>query len=67
MSDQSNIIPSLLRGIGFMAFILLIINAIFSDAPGSKSNKSSFSLTEVGPLILFSFGLLPFSVAIDIK
>jgi hypothetical protein len=31
MSDQSNIIPSLLKVIGFMAFILLIINTVFSD------------------------------------
>jgi hypothetical protein len=37
------------------------------DAPGSESNKSSFSLTEVEPLILFSFGLLLFSVATSIK
>jgi hypothetical protein len=31
MSDQSNIIPGLLKVIGFMAFILLIINTVFSD------------------------------------
>ena len=31
MSNQSNIIPSLLKVIGFMAFILLIINTVFSD------------------------------------
>jgi hypothetical protein len=38
-----------------------------SDATGSKSNKSSFILTEVEPLILLSFGLLLFYVAIGIK
>jgi len=31
MSDQSNIISSLLKVISFMAFILLIINTVFSD------------------------------------
>ena len=31
MGNQSNIIPSLLKVIGFMAFILLIINTVFSD------------------------------------
>jgi hypothetical protein len=31
MSNQSNFIPSLLKVIGFMAFILLIINTVFSD------------------------------------
>ena len=82
MSNQSNIIRSLLKIIGFMALILLITNAVFSnnrirtgrqgvgiraeqptaisdirtqttarDAPGSKSNKSSFILTEVEPLL----------------
>jgi hypothetical protein len=98
MSNQSNIIRSLLTVIGFMAFILLITNAVFSnnrirtgrqgagiragqpaaisdirtqttarDAPGSKSNKSSFILTEVEPLLLLLFGLVPFSVATGIK
>ena len=98
MSNQSNIIRSLLKVIGFMAFILLITNAVFSnnriragrqgagiraeqptaisdirtqttarDAPGSKSNKSSFILTEVEPLLLLLFGLVLFSVATGIK
>ena len=98
MSNQSNIIRSLLKVIGFMAFILLITNAVFSnnrirtgrqgagiraeqptaisdirtqttarDAPGSKSNKSSFILTEVEPLLLLLFGLLLFSEATGIK
>ena len=98
MSNQSNIIRSLLKVIGFMAFILLIANTVFSDnrikigrqgaairveqptaisdiriqttardAPGSKSNKSSFILTEVEPLLLLLFGLLLFSVATGIK
>ena len=31
MSNQSNIIPSMLKVIGFMAFILLIISTVFSD------------------------------------
>ena len=31
MSNQSNIIPGLLKAIGFMAFILLIINTVVSD------------------------------------
>jgi hypothetical protein len=31
MSNQLNIIPSLLKVIGFMTFILLIINTVFSD------------------------------------
>jgi hypothetical protein len=31
MSNQPNIIPSLLKVTGFMAFILLIINTVFSD------------------------------------
>ena len=31
MSNQSNIIRSWLKVIGFMAFILLIINTVFSD------------------------------------
>jgi hypothetical protein len=98
MSNQSNIIRSLLKVIGFMAFILLIANTVFSDnrirvgrqgaairaeqptaisdirtqttardAPGSKSNKSSFILTEVEPLLLLLFGLLLFSEATGIK
>jgi hypothetical protein len=37
------------------------------DAPGSKSNKSSFILTEVEPLLLLLFGLLLFSEATGIK
>lgn len=37
------------------------------DAPGSKSNKSSFTLTEAEPLLLLLFGLLLFSVATGIK
>jgi hypothetical protein len=98
MSNQSNIIRSWLKVIGFMAFILLITNTVFSnnrirtgrqgaairaeqpraisdigvqtttrDAPGSKSNKSSFILTEVEPMLLLLFGLLLFSVATGIK
>lgn len=98
MSNQSNIIRSLLTVIGFMAFILLITNTVFSnnriragrqgsaicaeqptvisdigvqttarDAPGRKSNKSLFILTEVEPLLLLLFGLLLFSVATGIK
>ena len=98
MSNQSNIIRSLLKIIGFMAFILLITNTVFSnnrirtgrqgaairaeqptaisdirtqttarDAPGSKSNKSSFILTEVELLLPLLFGLLLFSVATGIK
>jgi len=98
MSNQSNIIRSLLKIIGFMTFILLITNTVFSnnrirtgrqgaairaeqptaisgimtqttarDAPGSKSNKSSFILTEVEPLLLLLFGLVLFSVAAGIK
>ena len=98
MSNQSNIIRSLLKVIGFMAFILLITNTVFSnnrirtgrqgaairaeqptaisdirtqttarDAPGSKSNKSSFILTEVEPLLPLLFGLVLFSVAASIK
>jgi hypothetical protein len=98
MSNQSNIIRSLLKIIGFMTFILLITNTVFSnnriragrqgaaireeqptaifdigiqttarDAPGSKSNKSSFILTEVEPLLLLLFGLVLFSVAASIK
>jgi len=31
MSNQLNIFPGLLKVIGFMAFILLIINTVFSD------------------------------------
>ena len=98
MSNQSNIIRSLLKVIGFMAFILLITNTVFSnnrikagrqgaairaeqptaifdigtqttarDAPGSKSNKSSFILTEVELLLPLLFGLLLFSVATGTK
>jgi hypothetical protein len=98
MSNQSNIIRSLLKIIGFMTFILLITNTVFSnnrirtgrqgaairaeqpmaifdigtqttarDAPGSKSNKSSFILTKVEPLLLLLFGLVLFSVATGIK
>jgi hypothetical protein len=37
------------------------------DAPGSKSNKSSFILTEVEPLLLLLFGLVLFSVTTSIK
>jgi hypothetical protein len=98
MSNQSNIIRSLLKIIGFMTFILPITNTVFSnnrirtgrqgaairaeqptaisdirtqttarDAPGSKSNKSSFILTEVEPLLPLLFGLVLFSVAAGIK
>lgn len=98
MSSPSNIVRSLLKVIGFMAFILLGANTAFSDnrirverqgavvraeqptaisdvrtqttardASGSKSNKSSFILTEVEPLLLLLFGLLLFSVATGIK
>jgi hypothetical protein len=98
MSNQSNIIRSLLKIIGFMASILLGANTVFSnnriragrqgaairaeqptaisdigtqttarDAPGSKSNKSSFTLTEVEPLLLLLFGLLLFSEATGIN
>jgi len=38
-----------------------------SDAPVSKSNKSSFISTEVEPSILLLFGLLLFSMATGIK
>jgi hypothetical protein len=98
MSSQSNIIRNLLKVIGFMAFIMLGANNVFSNnrintggqgaairveqptaifdiggqttarnAPGSKSNKSSFTLTEAEPLLLLLFGLLLFSVATGIK
>jgi hypothetical protein len=98
MSNQSNTIRSLLKVIGFMAFILPITNTVFSnnrirvgrqgaairaeqptaisdirtqttarDAPGSKSNKSSFILTEVEPLLLLLFGLLLFSESAGAK
>ncbi|HEX5084056.1 MAG TPA: hypothetical protein VFY40_18560 [Blastocatellia bacterium] len=56
MRCQSNIIRSLLKVIGFMAFILLII-----------SNKRSFIFTEDEPLILLLFSLFLFSVATGIK
>jgi hypothetical protein len=56
MRSQSNIIRSLVKVIGFMAFILLII-----------SNKRSFIFTEDEPLILLLFSLFLFSVATGIK
>jgi len=52
-----------------MGFVCLRIGAQTTarDAPGSKSNKSSFILTEVEPLILLLFDLLLFSMATGIK
>jgi len=37
------------------------------DAPGGKSNQSSFISTEIEPLALLLFGLLLFSVATGVK
>ena len=39
MSNQSNIIRSLLKVIGFMAFILLITNAVFSNNRIRKARR----------------------------
>lgn len=98
MSSHSNIIRSSLKVIGFMTFMLLGANTVFSDnrvraggqvaairveqpivtynaltqtiagdAPGSKSNHTSFISTEVEPLLLLLFGALLFALATGIK
>jgi hypothetical protein len=71
MNSLSNIIRSLLKFIGFVAFILLSANAVLAQsslkATGKVASASHTTITEVEPLLLLLIGLLLFSVATGIK
>jgi len=71
MNGLTNIIRSLLKVIGFMAFVLLVTNAALAQsslkATGQIASASHTKITEFEPLLLLLFGLLLFSVATGIK
>ena len=71
MNSLSNITRSLLKFVGFVAFILLSINGVLAQsslkATGKVASASHTQITEVEPLILLLIGLLLFSVATGIK
>jgi len=71
MNSLSNITRSLLKFVGFVAFILLSINGVLAQsslkATGQVASASHTKITEVEPLLLLLVGLLLFSVATGIK